>query len=294
MQGIMLRLLSVALITAMSATVHGLAQTLPVGQIIFWRSSVAVLPILAYLWWRGQLMHGLATRKPMNHVVRSLFGCLSMVFSFVSLANLPVANASALAYLAPLLTLPLAAGVLREKISPAVIAATVLGFGGVIAMLWATLQFNPTDYRALIGIAAGLGYAVTMGIVRVHVKGMIATETPASIAFYFAMVCAVIGAVTAFWGWSPISRATLGWLCLAGLLGGFAHIASVEAIARAPVSRLVAFDYTGMAWALGFDFWLFGVVPDALTWLGLAAILVAAVLVMSGDVRPSAVRPASR
>lgn len=114
MPGLFLRLTAMALITAMSATIHGLAQSLPIGQIVFWRSAVALIPIAAYLWLRGQLRNGLKTRNPKGHILRSAFGCLSMVFSFVSLAYLPVANASARAYLTPLITLPLASVMLAN------------------------------------------------------------------------------------------------------------------------------------------------------------------------------------
>lgn len=294
MNGIFLRLLAVALITAMSATVHGLARTLPVGQIMFWRSLIALIPILAYLGWRGQLWHGLATKHPFNHLVRSAFGCLSMLFSFLSLAYLPVANASALAYLAPLMTLPMAAGVLGERIRPVVKVASGLGFIGVVAMLWGTFQFSGLGRAALIGVAAGLGYAATMGFVRVHIKRMTETETPAAIAFYFALVCTAVGALSAVLGWAPVDQGTLMLLILSGLLGGAAHIASVEAVARAPVSTLAPFEYTGMIWALGFDLWLFGTVPDLLTGLGLVTIVAAAMVVMRDEIRPSAVRPESR
>ena len=291
MSGIFLRLTAVALITAMSATIHGLAQTLPVGQIVFWRSAVALIPIAAYLWFRGQLRDGLKTQNPKGHILRSVFGCLSMVFSFVSLAYLPVANASALAYLTPWITLPLASFMLGERLARGVVLACLLGFVGVVLMLLSSLQSPSSNRVELIGIAAGLAYAASMGFVRVHVKGMVAEETPAAIAFYFAVTCSALGALSAFWGWAPVDGATLGLLILAGLLGGAAHIAGVEAVARAPISTLAPFEYTGMIWALGFDALLFGIWPDVWSGTGVAVILLAALITVWADLRPSAGAP---
>jgi len=292
MSGLFLRLTAVALITAMSATIHALAQSLPIGQIVFWRSAVALIPIAAYLWLRGQLRDGLKTRNPRGHILRSAFGCLSMVFSFVSLAYLPVANASALAYLTPLITLPLASVLLGERLARGVVLACFLGFVGVLLMLQSSMQSPSGSRLELIGIAAGLGYAATMGFVRVHVKGMVAEETPASIAFYFAVTCSLLGALSVFWGWASVDAATFGLLILAGLLGGAAHIAGVEAVARAPISTLAPIEYTGMVWALGFDALLFGVWPDLWGGTGVAVILFAALITVWADLRPSTAGPA--
>ncbi len=287
MPGISLYILAIALGTSMLAAVHKLAETVPLGQIVFWRSAVALIPIVIYLRLRGQFPRGLRSNRPLAHVLRSLFGALSMVFSFLSLALLPVANALALAHLAPLIALPLAAFKLKEHISALVVLAVTLGFGGVILMLYATLQSPEANWRQLLGIAAGLGYALTMGVVRVHVKDMTATETPAAIAFYFALVCSLLGALSYIWGWVPLTMQTTLLLTATGLLGGLALIATAEAMARTKISTLAPFDYTGMIWALGFDVLLFQHRPNALALAGVGVIVFAGLLAFRADVRPS-------
>lgn len=277
LQGIALRLAATFLITAMSAVVHALAAEVPVGQIIFWRSSVALVPIVLYMLLKGQFPAALATRRPLAHVTRSLFGALSMAFSFISLAWLPVASAQALAYLAPVLTLPLAAILLGERLNGKVIAAVGIGFGGVAAMLWPALDMPGSG--ALIGIGAGVGYALTMAFVRVHIKAMTASESVAAIAFYFAVTCTAVGLASLPFGWVDPDRGTHLLLVVAGLLGGLGHIAATEAVARAPVSVLATFDYSGLVWALGFDLVVFSVVPGLWGLLGAGAILFAALLV---------------
>lgn len=114
--GILLRLLATLLITAMSAAVRQAAATLPVGQIMAWRSGVALIPILAYMALRGDLPAALFTRHPRLHLIRGGLGAVTMALSFASLAFLPVATAQALAFLAPVLVLPLAARMLGEQV----------------------------------------------------------------------------------------------------------------------------------------------------------------------------------
>lgn len=282
--GLGLRLLAVFLVTAMSVVIHALGNRVALGQIIFWRSAVALLPILAYAFLRHQW---LGTRRPGLHLLRSLFGVASMAFSFVSFIYLPVSNAQALAYLAPVLTLPLAALTLGERITPWVAAAVALGFGGALAMLWEGFRAE----GALIGWAAGLAYAVTMAFVRVHIRAMVATESASAVAFYFALAGTAVGALTWPLGWAPLDGGTFALLALAGLLGGLGHIAATEALVRAPVSRVAVMDFTGLVWALGFDLALFGLFPGHWAILGLVAILAAGVIV---SLRSQAAGPPAR
>lgn len=276
-QGIALRLLSAFLITAMSAAVHQAAKTAPVGEIMFWRSAIALVPITGYMALRGAFPAALKTERPRLHVTRGTLGAASMAMSFLALAHLPVATVQALAFLAPVLVLPLASLLLKEPVGPVLSLAVATGFAGVIFLLWEALALP--GQGAVIGVAAGLGYAGTMAFVRVHTKRMTVTEQPATIAFYFAVVSALVGLATLPFGWSGMGGGGAPWLILAGLLGGMAHIASNEAVLRAPVSLLAPFDFTALLWAMGFDLILFSQVPGPLGLVGIAAITAAAVAV---------------
>ncbi len=272
----LLRILSVAMMVAMSACVHVAAKDLPLGQVMFWRSGIALIAILLYMAWCRDLPHALFTKRPFGHVTRGVFGAFSMLCSFASLAYLPVATAQALAYLAPILTLPLAAWSLGEKISGRAVFAVALGMAGVLTILWNALHLPGEG--AIIGVVAGLAYAVTMAFVRVHIKALTATERSATISFYFAVVCTVIGLASWPLGWSSIN-ATLIWPLLgAGVLGGLGHIVSAEAVARSSVGNLAVYDYTGIVWALLFDVVLFSALPNIWGITGMALIVGAALL----------------
>ena len=110
-------LATIALIVmaAMSAAIHEAAKVAPVGQLVFWRSFVALIPIVIYMGVRGQLGALLRTKYPHKHLIRGLLGCAVMFFSFVSLAYLSVGLATALSYLAPILSIVAAMIFLRER-----------------------------------------------------------------------------------------------------------------------------------------------------------------------------------
>lgn len=276
-QGAGLRLLAVFLMTAMSSLIHAVGQNIELGQIIFWRSIVAMLPITVYMMLRHEFPRALRTQRPRLHVTRGLLAVVAMTLSFISYINLPVANAQALGFLAPILTLPLASIILKEKLTPAVIAGVVLGFGGVILMLLQAFE-RPTNTAAL-GIAAGLGYAGIMAFIRIYVKSMTQQERVSTIAFYFTVAGTLAGLATALFGWTQPTVAQLAMLVSAGLLGGLGHIAATEAVSRAPVSVVAPFDFTGLIWAAGFDLLLFNHTPGWLVIIGMAVITLAALIV---------------
>ncbi|MGL5445807.1 MAG: DMT family transporter [Rhabdaerophilum sp.] len=280
--GILLRLAATGFFAVMSLCVRLASFEAPVGQIVFWRSAVALLPIVAYLWFIGQFPKGLRTNNPLGHLKRSAFGCAAMFFSFISLAHLPLALATALSFLAPLIVIPAAVLFLKERPHAIVIVAACLGFGGVGLMLMPAFQGSSIDLGILIGIAAGLAMALTTAAAKVEIKKLTDGEAPAAIAFYFALVCALAGLATAPFGWATASLQTQIWLAGAGLAGGFAHIAMTEAVARAPLSTLAPFEYTAMIWAMAFDLFVFALLPAPVSLAGALVIVVAAALVAFG------------
>jgi drug/metabolite transporter (DMT)-like permease len=292
--GIALRLLATLFFALMSLSVRVASVEAPVGQIVFWRSAVAIGPIVAYLAWRGQLWHGLRTGRPLGHVRRSLYGCAAMFFSFLSIAHLPLALATALSFLAPLIVVPVAVAILGERPGWLVGGATLLGFLGVGLMLWPAMTGPNLAMGTLIGTGAGLACAAATALAKTEIKRLTASEAPATIALYFAIVCATCGLATLPLGWADVGRTALFALVASGLLGGLAHIAMTEAVARAPVSTLAPFEYTAMIWALLFDLAVFALWPEPISLLGALLIVIAAAGVAFKDRIGPALRSLAR
>ena len=272
-------------LTAMNAIIHEAAKVVPVGQLVFWRSLVALGPILIYLLARRELGTAIRTKYPHKHLIRGILGAGVMMFNFIALGYLSVGLATAISYLTPILSICAAMVFLRERPGAAVIAGVALGLAGILLMLFPALVGTELGQGTLIGVAAGLAMAATNALSRVQVKDLTRTDPPASIALSFAVVSAVVGLATLAFGWAELDGWALSLVVVAGLLGGMGHVLMTEAVARAPVSLLAGYEYTGIIWAFLFDVALLGVALDA--WLVAGALMVvgAAALVAYGQGR---------
>ncbi|QDZ10632.1 DMT family transporter [Devosia ginsengisoli] len=280
-------LATVALIVmaAMSAAIHEAAKIAPVGQLVFWRSFVALIPIVIYMAFRGQLGASLRTKYPHKHLIRGLLGCAVMFFSFISLAYLSVGLATALSYLAPILSIVAAMTFLRERPGAVIFVGVVLGFAGILLMLYPSLVGAEVREGTLIGVAAGVAMAATNALSRVQVKDLTRTDPPASIALSFAVICSLVGLATTLFGWAELDTYAFMLLAGAGVLGGVGHVLMMEAVARAPVSLLAAYEYSGIIWAFLFDLALLGVALDIWSVSGALVVVGAAALVAYGQGR---------
>lgn len=275
-----------AVMSAMSAAVHAVAADgVPTGQIVFWRSFVALLPTLTYLAIRRELGQSVRTRYPHKHLVRGLLGCAVMFFSFVSLRYLSVGLATALTYLAPILSIAAAMVFLRERPGATIFLGVILGFAGIVLMLFPALVGTELRDGTLIGVGAGIAMAAINALSRVQVKELTRTEPPASIALSFALICSLVGLATSLFGWAGLTWTQFALLAGAGLLGGLGHVLMMESVARAPVSVLAPYEYTGIIWAFGFDLVLLGLVPTPWALAGALVVVAAAALVAHGQGR---------
>lgn len=271
--------------TAMSAIIHEAAKVVPIGQLVFWRSFVALGPILIYLAIRKELRTALQTRYPHKHLIRGILGAAVMMFNFIALAYLSVGLAQAISYLTPIMSICAAMMFLRERPSALVIGGVVLGLVGILLMLFPALVGTEIRQGTLIGVAAGLAMAATNALSRVQVKDLTRTDPPASIALSFAVVSSLVGLASMVLGWVELDGQTFALLILAGVLGGMGHILMTEAVARAPVALLAGYEYTGIIWAFLFDVALLGVVLDAWSVAGAVVVVGAAALVAYGQGR---------
>jgi drug/metabolite transporter (DMT)-like permease len=276
---------ALVIMAAMNAAIHEAAKVAPVGQLVFWRSIVALGPILLYLWARGELRTAVRTRYPHKHLIRGILGAAVMMFNFIALAYLSVGLATAISYLTPILSICAAMAFLRERPGAVVIAGVALGLLGIVLMLYPALLGTEMRQGTLIGVAAGIAMAATNALSRVQVKDLTRTDPPASIALSFAVVSSIVGLVTALFGWADLDSQTFALLVAAGLLGGMGHVLMTEAVARAPVSLLAGYEYTGIIWAFLFDFALLGIVLDAWAVSGAGVVVLAAMTVAYGQGR---------
>ncbi|SDK55438.1 DMT family transporter [Billgrantia gudaonensis] len=255
--GIVLRLLSGILFSGMMVCVKAVSAEVPLGQAVFFRSAFALLPIVAFMAWRREFPAALATRRPAGHLMRSGLGAAAMFASFAAVARLPVAEATLLAQLAPVVMAVGGVVLLGERFSRHRAAALALVLAGVAVLVVPELGDGQERGR-ILGYALGVLAAVLTAGALVTVRRISRTETPASIAFYFVLATTLAGLATLPLGWTAVSGSTLVLLVLAGLFGGAAHICMTLALRYAEVSRLAPFEYVALIWPVLADLLIFG------------------------------------
>lgn len=276
---IMLRVGATFFFTLMVIFVKSLADTVPLGQIVFFRSAVALIPLACFLLWTRAFPRGLYTKRPMAHVLRCALGCTALFASFASLAYLPLAHASIIGYLAPILAVVLAFFLLGEKVTRLRWIAVICGFLGMLVLVVPELSASTVDRSYLIGVVLALVMAVFTAGAKIQIRNLAQTENAGAIAFYFALTCAVAGAITLFWGWVIPDALQLIWLCGAGLAGGLAHIMMTLALQQSEVSKLAPFEYLSLIFAVLADALLFQTVPGYSFYFSAGFILIAMWLV---------------
>jgi drug/metabolite transporter (DMT)-like permease len=214
------------------------------------------------------------TERPFGHLGRGLISVASMFLNFAALARLPLADANALSFAAPLITVALAALVLKERVRVYRWTAVAIGFVGVIVMLWPYLDIGhmTASASATIGALCAFTAAFTNAGSTIQTRRLTASETTSSIVLYFSLICAAFGACTLPFAWHSPTLPELAALVGIGFIGGISHIFLTESYRYASASTVAPFDYVAMLWAFLFGYAFFGEIPTAYVFVGSAIV----------------------
>ena len=279
------KLISALLFAAMSALVRQLGDVAPVGQMVFFRSACAIPPVLLIYAYRGELATAVRTGRPFGQLGRGLLSVGGMFSNFSALTRLPLADATAISFASPLITVALAAVILKEHVRIYRWSAVLVGFAGVIVML---IPHFDIGHYAVAGAAAAATVGSVLALISafcnagtvIQTRRLTQSETTSSIVFYFSLVTALAGALTLPFAWHSPTGSELVKLISLGVLGGIAHIFLTESYRHATASVVAPFDYSAMLWALLLGYWLFGELPSALVYVGGAIVACAGLFVI--------------
>lgn len=203
------------------------------------------------------------------HLLRGALS-VAMMFGFAySLRSLPLSTAYTLFFIAPLLVTALSVPVLRERVGPRRWGAIFVGLFGVLVVMRPTGEGLFT-LGGLAVLMAATCYAVSAIMVRVLGR----TDSTQVMVFWMVTMLAIGAGVLAAPVWVPVRAEH--WLLIAGVgvTGALGQYGITEAFRRGEASVVAPLEYTALAWGVALDLALWGVLPDAITWVG-AAIIVA-------------------
>lgn len=257
----------------MSLLVKLAGSRLPSNQIVLARGVVCL--VLSYGWLRARAIPPWG-KNPRALLLRGLFGTTSLLCFYYTLVTIPFAESVVLQHLNPIFAALLAALVLGERIGARVALATALCLAGVLAITRPATLFGASDISAhlpALGIAAGLGGAISSAIVFVLIRSFGSREDPLVVVFYFPLVTVplVLPLAIAVWVWpTPLEWLTL---CGVGIATQLAQVHMTRGLALEPAGRASAILYLQVALAALWGALFFDEIPDALTLLGAALIV---------------------
>ena len=258
-------IVGIAFFAAMDAAMKGASIAIGAYSAFLLRCAIGVA-LIGPIWWSR------TRRWPARAVMRVHWrrGVVTAFMGwafFFGIVRVPLAEAIALSFIAPLIALYLASILLGERVRGQAAIASLIALAGAVTIIAGRLGAEAMDDRALIGIAAILGSALlyAYNLVLQRQQALIAGPVEVS-AFQNGIVALVLAAGAPFLLVLPDAQ---GWavLALAATLAIAAGLCLTWAYARAETQVLLPTEYTAFLWASLLGWWWFG---EALTWTTLA------------------------
>jgi drug/metabolite transporter (DMT)-like permease len=242
--------------------------------------SEAGLALLVWARYAGQVLISLPlayrfagsgfwkTQKPAIQCGRSILLLLTTVLFFAGIQWLPLAEASAISFTAPLWVALLSGPALGERVARNDWLVAAIGFSGILLIVRpGTEVFHPA---ALLIAAMAFLSAIFQLLTR-----KLTSDNPFTTFFYSGLVGAAASSILIIYVGVPelLSPTTVLALAATGILGGLGHLLFVLAFYRASPSTLTPFVYLQMIWAIGFGWLLFNQLPDFLALIGMSIIV---------------------
>jgi drug/metabolite transporter (DMT)-like permease len=259
--------------TLMAAIARDLGERIPVGQLVFFRSAFAFLPIIGVMAYSGHGIATLATNRPLLHLRRSATGVLAMFTYFGALIYLPLADVTAISFASPLMVVALAALLLGETVRLYRWSAVAIGFVGVLIMVSPHLGQGGGEGDASIGLSLAVANAMFVAFTMIFIRSMAGIEPALTIAFYFQLTCTLVSATTLPFVWVTPSAGELALLVSLGILGGAGQLFMTNSYRFAQASTLANFDYAAMIWAILFGWLFFAELPAAAVYAGAVIVI---------------------
>ena len=237
--------------------------------------ALATLPVV--IAW-GALHGGFGTLlggRWTMHLARAVAGLATLALFAFALRGLPLSEAYALFFIAPILITMLAAWLLRERVDAHRWIAIGVGFAGVMVVLRPTGTGALSVYGLAI-LASALGYALS----NISVRLLGRTETTQSIMFWNMLLIAVMAGAIAAPVWRSIRSEHWPVIGAMAVVGSIAQWAITEAFRHGEASIVAPFEYTALIWGVLLDWLLWNAVPGALTFVGAAIVIASGVYVV--------------
>jgi drug/metabolite transporter (DMT)-like permease len=280
--GIALKVASTLVFTAMATLIKLASARYPIGELVFFRSFFALIPVFAWVAWRGQFPSVFHTPRIGGHLIRSFAGGIAMACGFTALWLLPIADATAIGYASPLMTVVLAVLLLGEQVRFYRWSAVVIGLVGVLIILseYVGPEASGASEGSTIGAIVAVAGALSGALAATQVRALVRNESAATIVVYFSVFTALFGLFSLPFGWVMPGPLDAAVLVVAGICGGLGQVFLTQSYRYGDASLVAPFDYTSMIWALVASLLVFNAWPSPTMLVGTAIVIGAGLFVI--------------
>lgn len=255
------------LLAGMDSTAKYLALELPIFLVLWGRYFFHTVITFSVYAGKRRSLSFLRARRPGMQLVRaaSLFGATT--FMYLALTHMPLGDAAAIQFLAPVLVTLLSGVFLGEHVGPRRLVAVALAFIGVL--LVARPGSGVLGWAALYPVVTAILLAVYMLMTRI----IRTKDNPDSTTFYSTAVGALVMTVMLPFFWQPLEPTQWGLMVTMGIAGAAGHYLLVKAFHSAEASMLAPFTYSQVVGAIVWGYLVFGDVPSIWTTCGATLII---------------------
>jgi drug/metabolite transporter (DMT)-like permease len=274
LRGILLIMLAVFLFSSMDTLAKFALRSYPPGPLIWARYSVHTAFMLALLAPRMGLRL-VRTSRPVPQVMRGLLLVASTGFFYLSLRHLPLAEAAAISFVAPVLVAALSGPMLNERVTRRQWGAVTLGFLGVVVIM------RPGGGLLKLAAVFPLMSALVFALYQIMTRKLAGRENPLTTLFFTALVGTVATSLLLPFTWQTPTPLQAALMLAIGCLGGLGHFLLIRAVEIASPTTLAPFVYTQLVWSTLLALIAFGEFPDLVSLLGMLVIVAAGLLAVN-------------
>lgn len=273
--GLGLMVLSVLLSPVIDIFAKLAVTSVPAVEITFFRSLFQMIVLLPMVLLRGTLFD-LTWKRAGLHALRGLLAAIVMITFVTTLSVMEVADAIAIFFVEPIILTILGSIFLKETIGWRRYTACAIGFGGALLVIQPSMQ--EVGPIALLPVVSAFALALFLLITRLSSQSEDPWSMQVHAGFWGALFTGLLLALGSGSGIAMIEPVMPDFdnslfIAGAGAAATVSGVLGVYAYRAAPASTLAPLQYLEIVSATILGWWVFGDLPDALKWLGIAIII---------------------
>lgn len=270
-KGFLLALVSNVLFVIVGVLVRILSNRIHVFEILFFRQILFIIVLLPAIYTNfEQLMR---PRLIKLHILRVTGAFFALLLGFITISNIPLAEATALGFLKVIFVAVISTIFLSESVGKSRQLTLLLGFTGVLLVVQPSMD-NVSILYSLTGIGSALAAATAACCVRKIAR----TEPTINLLAYQAAFVGLLALLPSVFHWQWPSPYELTLLLLVGVISSVAQWFGVTAYKYGEANVISNVEYSQMIYSLVLGYCFFSEIPDLTSLTGAAVIIASAFL----------------